>query len=242
MIFSENLSCMRFVISSLSLTAFLAGQSLESPNSYVALVVGASLPAGPSASKGLIYPTSGYLNSGAALGLQLTTFIMPYLSLNLRLTQSFLPMDAKALGRGGALFPAGVQIPKNPTLSHTLIGFGAGTGLRLDFVSFYVPIQFAMGVYSAPAIEGIQSATKTWIQDKHSAFQVGLSTGVVINFHVLDQIPIGLSLLYSSMRSGDQTFERRRYDRGTPDGVIFTYTAPIRTDLTEVGFLIGYEF
>ena len=220
---------------------FLVGQSLESPNSYVALVVGSSLPAGPSASKGFLYPTSGYLNSGAALGLQLTTFIMPYLSLNLRVTQSFLPMDAKALGRGGALFPAGVQISKNPTVSHTLIGFGAGTGLRLDFVSFYVPIQFAMGAYSAPAIEGIQSATKTWIQDKHSAFQVGFSTGMVINFHVLDQIPIGLSLLYSSMRSGEQTFERRRYDRGNSDAV-FNYTAPIRTDLTEVGFLIGYEF
>ncbi len=237
-----NLRRMRFIVVSLTGIALLLGQSLESPNSYVALTVGSSVPSGPSASKGAIYPTSGYLNSGAGLGLQLTTFIMPYLSLNLRIHQSFLPMDNKALGRIGSLFPAPVQITKTPTLSHTLIGFGAGTGFRLDFVSFYVPIQFAMGVYNAPAIEGVQSATKTWIQDKHSAFQVGFSTGVVINFHVLDQIPIGLSLLYSSMRSGDQTFERRRYDRGTPDGAIFTYTAPIRTDLTEVGFLIGYEF
>jgi len=232
---------MRAFLSSASLMAFLIGQSLESPNSYVALVAGGSVPSGPSASKGLLYPTSGYLNNGAALGLQLITFVMSYLSLNLRLTQSFLPMNAKALGREDALFPAGVQITKTPTVSHTLLGFGAGTGLRVDFVSFYVPIQFAMGVYTAPAIEGIQSATRTWIQDKHSAFQIGFSTGVVINFHLLDKIPIGLSLLYASMRSGEQTFERRRYDRGNLDRT-FTYTAPIRTDLTEVGILVGYEF
>jgi hypothetical protein len=166
---------------------------------------------------------------------------MPYLSLNLRLSQSFLPMDAKALGKPYALFPTAVAIPKTPTVSHTLIGFGAGTGLRLDFVSFYVPIQFAMGIYGGPTIEGIQSATKTWVQEKHSAFQVGFSTGLVINFSVLDRVPIGLSLLYASLRSGEETFERKRYDKGTLDAT-FTYTAPIRTDLTEVGILIGYEF
>jgi hypothetical protein len=98
-----------------------------------------------------------------------------------------------------------------------------------------------MGVYSAPTIEGIQSATKTWVQDKHSAFQIGLSTGLVANFYVLERVPIGLSLLYASLRSGEQTFERRRYDRGNPDAT-FIYRAPIRTDLTEVGILIGYEF
>ncbi len=225
----------------LSTGILLWGQSLQSPNSYVGLSVGSSIPSGLSASKGLLYPSSGYLGGGAALGLQLTTFIMPYLSLNLRLSQSFLPMDAQALSRNYGLFPAPVRISKNPTVSHTLVGFGAGTGLRLDFVSFYVPLQFAMGVYSAPTIEGIQSATETWIQDKHSAFQVGLSTGVVINFHVLDQLPIGISLMYSSVRSGDQTFERRQYDQGALDAS-FIYTAPIRTDLTEVGILIGYEF
>ncbi len=232
---------MRNILTGLGLAAFLAGQSFESPNSYVALTVGGSLPSGPSASKGLTYPTSGYLQSGPAVGLQLTTFLMPYLSLNLRLSQSFLPMNAKALGNSRSLFPAPVAISKTPTVSHTLIGFGVGTGLRLDFVSFYVPIQFAMGVYSAPAIEGIQSATKTWVQDKHSAFQVGLSTGLIANFHVLERMPIGISLLYASLRSGEQTFERQRYDRGNLDAT-FIYRAPIRTDLTEVGILIGYEF
>jgi len=232
---------MRHLLLSLGLAARLLGQALESPNSYVALTVGGSLPSGPSASKGALYPTSGYLQNGAAVGLQLTTFIMPYLSLNLRLSQSFLPMDAKALQKNYGLFPAPVAISKTPNVSHTLIGFGVGTGLRLDFVSFYVPIQLAMGVYSAPTIEGIQSATKTWVQDKHSAFQIGLSTGLVANFHVLERMPIGISLLYASLRSGEQTFERRRYDRGNPDAT-FTYRAPIRTDLTEVGILIGYEF
>ena len=225
----------------LSLLVLVWGQALESPNSYVALVVGGCLPSGPSASKGLLYPTSGYLQNGAAIGLHLTTFIMPYLSLNLRLSQSFLPMNTKALGKAYALFPTAVAIPKTPTVSHTLIGFGAGTGLRLDFVSFYIPIQFAMGIYGAPTIEGLQSATKTWVQEKHSAFQVGFSTGLVINFSVLDRVPIGLSLLYASLRSGEETFERKRYDKGTLDAT-FTYTAPIRTDLTEVGILIGYEF
>jgi hypothetical protein len=90
---------MRHLLLSLGLAAHLLGQTLESPNSYVALTVGGSLPSGPSASKGALYPTSGYLQNGAAVGLQLTTFIMPYLSLNLRLSQSFLPMDAKALGK-----------------------------------------------------------------------------------------------------------------------------------------------
>jgi len=216
-------------------------QSLESANSYIGFILGGTLPSGSSAAKSFTYPTHGYLNNGAALGLQVTTFIAPYLSLNLRLSQSFLPMDSKAIHKRGHLFPEPVQIEKNPQLSHTTIGFGVGTGARWDFLSAYIPLYFAIGAYAAPEIQGLVNPNRTWVQEKHSTIQVGLSTGLILNFHVIENFPIGLSILYTSLRSNDKPFERKRYDRGNIDRT-FLYRAPIRTDLTEVGLLIGYEF
>lgn len=214
---------------------------IESPNSYLALVLGSAMPSGPSSAKGATYPSNGYLKSGPALGFQIATFIMPYLSLNLRLSQSFLTMDKDALGKPDNLFPAGVVLDKVPTVSHTSLGFGVGTGGRLDFVSVYIPLYLAMGIYSAPEIRAQQSTTKYWIQDKHSAFQLGLSTGVVFGVNVLETLQVGLSMLYTTVSSGTQTFERRRYDQGALD-LIVNYSAPIRTDLTEVGLFLGYNF
>ncbi len=214
---------------------------IESANSYVALILGSAVPSGPSAAKGAIYPTHGYLKSGAALGFQVTTFIMPYLSLNLRLSQSFLTMDREALGKPNSLFPAGVVLDKVPSVSHTSVGFGVGTGGRLDILSVYVPLYLAMNIYSAPEIRAQQSATKYWIQDKHSAFQLGVTTGVVFGVNVLETLQLGLSILFTTASSGTQTFERRRYDSGNVDFVV-NYSAPIRTDLTEVGLFLGYNF
>lgn len=214
---------------------------VSSPNSYIALTVGAAAPTGTSQAKSLLYPTHGYALTGANLGLQLQTFVAPYLGLSLRISQSFLGLDAKALGKDDRLFPEPVQIAKNPTVSHTLIGFGVGTGVQLDWIALYVPFQFALGIYSGPEIQGVKSATQTWIQPKFSTAQLGFSTGLITNFPITDDFFVGLSLLFTSVRSGEVEFQRTRYNRGTPDQQFF-YRAPVRTDLGEVGVCLGMFF
>ncbi|MCX7606679.1 MAG: hypothetical protein N2170_05365, partial [Bacteroidia bacterium] len=114
-----------------------AWAQIESPNSFVGLSVGASAPAGNTASRSLTYPSHGYMRAGGALGLHLNAFIAPYVGLSLRFSQSFLSLDAKALEKRGALFPEPVSISKNPTISHTLVGVGASTGFRWEWISLY---------------------------------------------------------------------------------------------------------
>lgn len=111
---------------------------IASPNSFVALAVGTAVPSGPTAATGLRYPSHGYMRSGALVGLHLNTFIAPYLGLSLQVRQAFLPLDAKALGKNGALFPEPVTLQKDPTISHTLAGFGIATGLQWEWMSLYV--------------------------------------------------------------------------------------------------------
>ncbi|RMF45948.1 MAG: hypothetical protein D6750_11070 [Bacteroidetes bacterium] len=188
-----------------------------------------------------MYPTDGYAQAGAAVGLHLHTFIAPYLGLNLRLTQSFFSLDAKRLGKEDHLFPEPVAISKNPTVSHTTVGFGVGTGVRLDWVSFYLPVQFALGIYSLPEIQGVKSSTQTWFQSKTSTAQIGFSTGLITNFSLTDDFFVGLSLLYTGVRSGEKDWERYRVDRGSTDRR-FLYRAPVVTDLAEVGVLVGVNF
>lgn len=214
---------------------------ISSPNSYIALSVGAATPTGTSQATGLLYPTHGYALTGANLGLQLQTFVAPFLGLSLRVSQSFLSLDANALGKNYHLFPEPVQIAKKPTVSHTVIGFGAGTGVQLDWIALYVPIQFAFGVYSAPEIQGVKSATQTWVQPKFSTTQIGLGTGLIANFPLTDDFFVGLSLLFTSTRSGEIEFQRTRYSRGNPDQQLL-YRAPVRTDLGEVGICVGMFF
>ncbi|GIV26162.1 MAG: hypothetical protein KatS3mg026_1854 [Bacteroidia bacterium] len=223
--------------------AFLAvgWAQLESPNSFLALSVGAASPTGRSAQKAFMYPTDGYALPGAAVGLHLHTFVAPYLSLNLRLTQSFFSLDAKSLGKEDHLFPEPVAISKNPTVSHTVVGFGVGTGFRLDWVSFYLPVQFALGIYALPEIQGVKSATQTWFQSKTSTAQVGFSTGLITNFSLSDDFFVGLSLLYTGVRSGEKEWERYRVTRGATDQR-FLYRVPVATDLAEVGVLVGLHF
>ncbi len=81
----------------LALSIFLGSQvyaQIESPNSFLGLSVGVATPTGPTSATGFTYPTHGYAQEGAALGLHLNTFIAPYLGISLRLSQSFLPLDA----------------------------------------------------------------------------------------------------------------------------------------------------
>jgi len=214
---------------------------VESPNSFIALSVGAVSPTGRSAQKTFMYPTDGYVQPGAAVGLHLHTFVAPYLSLNLRVTGSFFSLDAKSLGKEDNLFPEPVAISKNPTVSHATVGLGVGTGVRLDWVSFYLPVQFALGIYSLPEIQGVKSATQTWFQSKSSTAQLGFSTGLITNFSLTDDFFVGLSLLYTGVRSGEKDWERYRVNRGVTDWR-FLYRAPVATDLAEVGVLVGVNF
>ncbi len=232
---------MRYAVGLSSLLGAVLWAQIESPNSFLALAVGTAVPSGPTAATGLRYPTHGYMRSGALVGLYLNTQVAPYFGINLQVRQAFLPLDAKALGKNGALFPEPVSLSKSPSVSHTLVGFGVSGGIRWDWISLYVPIQFALGIYSAPEMQGIKSATQEWVQPKFSAVQTGLSTGLVANFSITDDFFAGLSFLYMGLRSGEQEFERTRYTRGQEDW-IFRYRAPVRTELGEVGVLVGLNF
>lgn len=214
---------------------------IESPNSFLGFSIGAVSGTGNSAGKALTYPSHGYVQPGAGLGLHLHTFIAPYISLNVRLTQSFLPLNAKELGKREKLFPEPVTISKNPTLSHTTLGFGVGTGVRFDWISLYLPVQFALGIYSAPEIQGARDANRTWVESKFSTVQAGLSTGLITNFSITDDFFAGLSILYTTVRSGEKEFERYRYDFGIQT-LRYVYRAPVATDLVEVGVLVGLNF
>jgi hypothetical protein len=162
----------------------------------------------------------------------------------LRLSQSFLPLDAKALGKRGALFPEPVSIAKDPTLSHTTVGVGLVTGLRMtdvDWLSFYVPLQFALGIYSLPEIQGVKSSTQTWVQPKFSTVQAGISTGLIMNFSLTDDFFVGISFLYTGASSGQKDFNRQRYTLSVADWT-YIYRASVRADLAEVGVLLGLNF
>ncbi|MCX8112255.1 MAG: hypothetical protein N3E49_03540 [Bacteroidia bacterium] len=213
----------------------------SSPNSFAALSVAAVAPSGSTMAKGLTYPTSGHALTGAGIGFQVHAFIASYVSLNLRFSQSFFPLDARSLGRDGALFPDRVRISQNPTISHTQGGLGVGTGLKLDWVSFYVPLQLAFGIYSAPEIEGERDAARAWISPKFSTFQLGLSTGLITNFTISNNFFLGVSLLFTSLRSGEKEFERNRYTFGVMDRQ-FIYRSTVPTDLVELGALVGITF
>lgn len=231
---------MKRVSLAVALTGVVWAQ-VESPNSFIALSVGAASPTGRSAQKTFMYPTDGYMQPGAAVGLHLHTFVAPYLGLSLRLTQSFLSLDARSLGKEDNLFTDPVYIDKNPTVSHTTVGFGVSTGIRLDWVSFYLPVQFALGIYSIPQVQGIKSSTQTWYQPKTSTAQVGFSTGLITNFSLTDDFFVGLSLLYTGVRSGEKDWERYRVDKGVTDSR-FIYRAPVATELAEVGVLVAVNF
>lgn len=224
-----------------TLLVSLLWAQVSSPNSFLALSVGGAVPTGTTQAKGRTYPANGYALSGPSIGLQLHTFIAPYMSINLRIAQNFLSLDARELGKNGRLFPEPVTIEKNLTVSHTLVGFGVGTGVQLDWIALYVPVQFALGIYSAPEITGIKSATQTWVQPKFSTAQLGISTGLIANFAITDDFFVGLSMLFTSVRSGEKEFERTRYNRGNPDWR-FLYRSNVPTDLGEVGVLIGLFF
>lgn len=231
----------------LAIGIFLGGKlyaQIESPNSFLGLSVGVATPTGPTSATGFTYPTHGYAQEGAAIGLHLSTFVAPYIGISLRLSQSFLPLNAKALGKSGALFPEPVYIAKNPTVSHTTVGVGLATGLRLtdvDWLSFYVPLQFALGIYALPEIQGVKSATQTWVQPKFSTVQAGISTGLLMNFSITDDFFAGISLLYTTLQSGEKDFTRQRYDKSVPDWT-YVYRSSVRVDLAEVGVLVGLNF
>ncbi|MCS7163101.1 MAG: hypothetical protein NZ958_07250 [Bacteroidia bacterium] len=67
----------------------LAWAQLSSPKSFVALSLGGFSPTGSTQAKRRLYPTDGYAQPGFSLGLHLQTFLVPYVGLNLRVTQSF---------------------------------------------------------------------------------------------------------------------------------------------------------
>lgn len=214
---------------------------ISSPNSFLALSVGAVAPTGSTQLKGRTYPSDGYALTGAGFGLHLNTFVHPYIALSLRVSQSFFSLDGRALGRDDHLFPEPVTIDENPRISHTLAGLGVGTGVQLDWVSLYVPVQLALGLYSAPEIEGRKSSVQTWVQPKFSTAQVGLSTGLIMNFPITDDFFAGVSLLFTSVSSGEKDFDRFRYTLDVQDRR-FTYRSAVRSDMAEVGILLGLFF
>lgn len=102
-------------------------------------------------------------------------------------------------------------------------------------------LQFALGIYSAPEMRGTKSANQEWVQSKFSAVQAGISAGLIANFSITDDFFVGLSFLYTGLRSGEQEFVRSRYNRGIEDWRV-RYQAPVRADLGEVGILVGLTF
>jgi hypothetical protein len=113
--------------------------------------------------------------------------------------------------------------------------------VRFDWISLYLPVQFALGIYSAPEIQGARDANRTWVESKFSTVQAGLSTGLITNFSITDDFFAGLSILYTTVRSGEKEFERYRYDFGIQT-LRYVYRAPVATDLVEVGVLVGLNF
>lgn len=225
----------------LTLTMVVYAQSIGTPNSIAALSLAGIVPTGDTQGKGRLFPSHGYALLGAGVGLQVHTFIAPYLSLTMRVSQHFIPLDAKALGKRNSLFPEPVSIEKNPTLSQTVAALGIGSGIQIDWIALYVPLQFALGLYSLPEIEGRKSATQSWMQPKFSTVQVGLSTGLLASFFITDDFFAGLSLLFTRVRSGEKTFERTRYDNGRPTQT-FIHKSPISTELSEAGIVVGLSF
>ncbi|MEN2992538.1 MAG: hypothetical protein ABDH91_03180 [Bacteroidia bacterium] len=219
------------------LGAFVWAQ-LSSPKNFIGLSLGAFAPTGSTQAKRRLYPTDGYAQPGFNIGVHLHAFIAPYVGLNLHVAQTFFSLEASALGKDDRLFPNAVLLSKTPTISHTQLGFGVGTGFQVDWMALYIPLQLAMGLYAAPVMEGQKDRNEIWVQPKFSAFQLGLSTGLMANFAITERFFAGISLRFTSMRSGEKEFVRSLYDRGVEERR-FVYRERVAVDGVEFGALVG---
>lgn len=211
---------------------------IESPKGFVGGLIGAAAPIGPMQGSTRTYPTHGYAQPGFCFGLQGQIFLMPYLSLSASVSQRFLSLNADELEENFRLFPQETDIDENPRISHTAFGLGIGTGVKVDWVSLYVPLQIAIGLYAAPEIEGRRGPAEWWTQSRFSTLQAGVLTGFIANFEVSEKVSVGVALLFGSLRSGEQEFRRERYNRGTIDR-IYSYRSGVPTDLAEAGLVLG---
>ncbi|MCS7163100.1 MAG: hypothetical protein NZ958_07245 [Bacteroidia bacterium] len=104
-----------------------------------------------------------------------------------------------------------------------------------------MPLQLAMGVYAAPTLEGEKNQNEIWVQPKFSAFQLGLTSGLMANLAITERFFAGFSLLFTSVRSGEKEFDRRLYERGV-EKRRFVYRAPVAVEGIEFGVLGGIFF
>ncbi|MGQ9864606.1 MAG: hypothetical protein ACUVRD_09065 [Bacteroidia bacterium] len=228
---------MRCVI--LGLTVLLAQ---ESPNSYVSLSFGAATPTGSFGAAKKLFPIEGYANTGFSLGGQLQTFVMPYFSLGFNAQYLALPLRTAELQKDDRLFSEPTEIPSKVNYTLFLGGFGAGTGLRFNAFSLYVPIYLAFATLKVPEIRGELSNRDFWVQEATGGFAIGFSTGVIFAIALTDDIGASLNFLYHGLSTKDIEFTQKKYDAGGDVNQVRTFTSSLAPQLAELGIGLQYYF
>lgn len=222
------------------LIGFLLAQ--ESPNSYISLSFGAASPTGSfSGSKGF-FPLQGYASTGLTVGGQLQTFVLPYFSLGFNAQYLALPINTEEIQKRNRLFSEPTEISSKVSYTLFLGGFGAGTGVRFNAFSLYVPIYLAFASLKVPEIRGDLQNQKYWIQESTGGFCIGFSTGVIFAIALTDDIGASINFLYHGLSSKEVEFTQKKYDAGGSVDQVRTFKASLNPQIAELGIGLQYYF